>query len=53
VTDNSYMFQLNNQEPVYIERGTTCDKGLYYMLWPYFGGTIPAPHDVSIKVKID
>jgi hypothetical protein len=53
VTDNSYVFQLNNQEPVSIGRGSTCDKGLYYMLWPYFGGTIPAPHDVSIKVKID
>jgi hypothetical protein len=53
ITDNSYVFQLNNQEPVYMRRGNTCDKGLYYMLWPYFGGTLPAPHDVTIKLKIE
>lgn len=53
ITDKSYVFQLNNQEPVHMTRGNTCDKGLYYMLWPYFGGTLPAPHDVSIKIRID
>lgn len=53
VVGDSYMFQLNNIEPVYIKRGDVCDKGLYYMLWPYFGGTIPAPHDVHIALKID
>ncbi|WP_276367697.1 hypothetical protein [Chryseolinea sp. H1M3-3] len=53
ITADSYVFQLNHQEPVSIPRGTTCDKGLYYMLWPYFGGTLPAPHDVSISIKID
>lgn len=53
VTNDTYVFQLNHQESVSIARGNTCDKGLYYMLWPYFGGQIPAPHDVSIKIKID
>ena len=52
VVGDSYMFQLNNQEPVYIKRGNVSNKGLYYMLWPYFGGTIPAPHDVHIALKI-
>ena len=46
-----YAFKLNNQEIVKIERGTTCDKGLYYMLWPYFGGAIPAPHDITILIE--
>jgi hypothetical protein len=53
VTDIDYVFQLNDQEPVNIARESTCEKGLYYMLWPYFGGRIPAPHDVSISLKID
>lgn len=50
--DNQYMFQLNSDEPVYIERGNVCRRGIFYMLWPYFGGTLPAPHDVSIQVRI-
>ena len=53
VTDENYVFQLNNQEPVNIKRGNVCDKGIYYMLWPYFGGTVPAPHDVHISLKIN
>jgi hypothetical protein len=53
VTESNYIFQLNNQEPVYMKRGNTCDKGIYYMLWPYFGGTIPAPHDVHISLEIE
>jgi len=53
VTDENYVFQLNNQEPISLKRGTACDKGIYYMLWPYFGGSIPAPHDVHISLKID
>lgn len=46
-----YEFKLNSKEIVKIERGTTCDKGLYYMLWPYFGGATPAPHDITIVIE--
>jgi hypothetical protein len=46
-----YAFRLNSQEIVKIERGTTCNKGLYYMLWPYFGGATPAPHDITIVIE--
>ncbi|MBA4056062.1 MAG: hypothetical protein C0490_15210 [Marivirga sp.] len=52
LTDDYYIFQLNSDEPVSIERGNVCRAGLYYMLWPYFGGTLPAPHDVSIQLQI-
>jgi len=52
VTDDHYIFQLNSNEPVSIERGDVCRNGVYYMLWPYFGGTLPAPHDVSIQLQI-
>lgn len=48
-----YVFQLNKQEPVIIQRGNVCNTGLYYMLWPYFGGSIPAPHQISIQIRID
>jgi hypothetical protein len=49
--DDEYIFRLNNLEPVRIERGNVCDYGLYYKLWPYFGGSLPAPHDVEIEIK--
>lgn len=52
ITEDSYIFQLNQGSPVAIERGSVCSTGVYYMLWPYFGGTLPAPHDVTIAVKI-
>jgi hypothetical protein len=52
VTEQTYFFTMNNGEPVVIERGNTCDKGAYYMLWPYFGGSQPAPHDVRIDIRI-
>jgi hypothetical protein len=46
-----YEFTLNDQDIVKIDRGNTCDNGFYYMLWPYFGGAIPAPHDISIVIE--
>jgi hypothetical protein len=46
-----YEFSVNSKEVIRIERGNTCERGLYYLLWPYFGGSIPAPHDVSIIIQ--
>lgn len=51
IRENHYVFTLNNEAPVYIKRGNTCKRGVYYMLWPYFGGHIPAPHDVQIFIR--
>jgi hypothetical protein len=50
--DDFYVFRLNQLDPVKIDRTSTCDKGLYYILWPYFGGSMPAPHDISVDIKI-
>ncbi len=50
---NEYWFTLNNEPPVTISRGSTCKTGVYYLLWPYFGGTLPAPHDVHVSLKIN
>jgi len=32
-------------------RGDVCNTGIYYLLYPYFGGDLPAPHDVYILIK--
>lgn len=53
IQGEQYVFRLNHQEPVSIERGSVCNAGVYYMLWPYFGGTLPAPHNVTIQLKIN
>ena len=52
MTDNEYIFKLNNETPYTVKRANTCQQGLYYMLWPYFGGDAPAPQDVSVDIKM-
>lgn len=52
IKEDHYTFILNNERPVYIKRGNRCDRGVYYMLWPYFGGQVPAPHDVEIFIRL-
>jgi 5-methylcytosine-specific restriction endonuclease McrBC regulatory subunit McrC len=52
VAKNDYIFSLNNETPVTIQRGAVCQKGAYYFLWPYFGGSLPAPHEVNIEIEI-
>jgi len=53
IRDDRYIFKLNNDPPVCIKRGNTCQRGVYYMLWPYFGGHIAAPHDIQIFIRIN
>ena len=52
VTEDAYLFFLNGEQKVSIPRKGSCNEGLNYMLYPYFGGSVPAPHDVRIKVQI-
>lgn len=49
--DSSYVFTLNTNPRVYIARASSCTKGAYYMLFPYFGGNEVAPHDIIIRIK--
>ena len=51
LTEAHYRFSVNDEVVVEMERGNTCKTGVYYMLWPYFGGTVPAPHDVHIAIR--
>ena len=48
---DQYLFRLNDQPTVTMKRGGTCGVGSYSKLWPYFGGHVPAPHDVTIDIK--
>lgn len=50
LTNDSYVFYLNDKKPVVMERSSKCDGGVYYLLWPYFGGQVPAPHDINISI---
>lgn len=50
--DEHYVFKLNDLPEVKMQRNKPCDRGFYYMLWPYFGGDEVAPHDVSIKILL-
>ena len=50
ITEKAYVFRLNDFDEVAVSRAKNCDRGLYYMLFPYFGGDEKAPHDISIKI---
>ncbi|RED97002.1 hypothetical protein [Marinoscillum furvescens] len=52
MTSNTYDFQLNHQTKISIERSANCSKGLYYMLFPYFGGNEVAPHDIHLQIRM-
>jgi hypothetical protein len=49
---NEYMFSLNGKVKVAIRKAAVCEEGAKYMLYPYFGGSVPAPHDVTVKIEI-
>ncbi|MEQ9468296.1 MAG: hypothetical protein RLN88_12860 [Ekhidna sp.] len=50
ITNDHYLFYLQGHDPVSIRREAPCSKGLYYMLFPYFGGDEVAPHDIRIQI---
>lgn len=51
ITEQTFLLQLNGDVSFELERTANCDKGLYYMLFPYFGGNEVAPHDISIFIE--
>jgi hypothetical protein len=52
VTGTDYIFYLGGERKVAVPRAQVCSEGLNYMLYPYFGGTAPAPHDVRIEIQV-
>jgi hypothetical protein len=51
-TADEYIFYLNGAKKAAIGRTVQCNDGLNYILYPYFGGTMPAPHDVRIEIQM-
>jgi hypothetical protein len=50
INGSEYLFNANG-EHVKLERKCTHKNGIKYKLYPYFGGTETAPHDIVIKIK--
>jgi len=46
---DEYRFWFDNESKT-IKRGTTCEKGVYYLLYPYFGGDEVAPQDIRVYI---
>lgn len=46
-----YRFEVSGYDPVEVKRESKCNYGVYYKLFPYFGGNEVAPHDINIKIK--
>lgn len=49
MTDDAYVFYFRDNLTV-ITRESSCKRGIYLMLWPYFGGQLAAPHDITIGI---
>lgn len=47
---NSLQFTVNSQT-LTLPRTNSCEKGVYYILQPYWGGENPAPHNVTISIN--
>ncbi len=51
LTDESYELTVNGTHDLSIPRKVKNNRGIYYMLFPYFGGNEVAPHDINIFIK--
>jgi len=50
IKNNRYIFTFKGKQTI-VNRGCTDTKGFKYKLFPYFGGTEPAPQEILIKIK--
>ena len=50
ISGDKYLFSVDGVS-VEMDRTSKCNTGLYYMLYPYFGGDETAPHDIKIYIK--
>ena len=51
LTDESYELAVNGDHTVTMERKGKDKLGVYYLLFPYFGGNETAPHDIRIYIN--
>jgi hypothetical protein len=53
LTGSHYVFYLNGEMRAEVKRSDNlCNTGIYYLLYPYFGGGVPSPHDINIDLTI-
>lgn len=50
VSDTHFEFEFGSSVERF-ERGSSCNAGLYYLLFPYFGGNQTAPHDIQLVIQ--
>jgi hypothetical protein len=50
LTQDAYVYQFNDHV-FEIPRKHACDQGVYYLLFPYFGGDETAPHDIHVYIN--
>ncbi len=50
IEPDSYIFTVDS-EVVSMNRTNKYEKGMNYILYPYFGGDEKAPHDIKILIK--
>lgn len=51
LTEATYELTVNGDAQLSIPRSVQNQKGVYYMLFPYFGGDERAPHRINIFIK--
>lgn len=51
LTDNSYELNVNGEANTSINRTSGAKAGVYYLLFPYFGGNETAPHNINVFVQ--
>ena len=49
--ENEFLMSVGSEARITMERGVEDKLGVYYLLYPYFGGNETAPHDISIYIK--
>jgi hypothetical protein len=52
ISEESYDFYLDGAFKTSVKRSVNCPESAKYLLYPYFGGSVPAPHDVTVKIEM-
>lgn len=52
VTEGQYVFYINGEQKTAFERLSDCDQVGNYILFPYFGERLPAPHNIKLEIEM-
>lgn len=51
ITDQAFYLIVDDAQVVEFQRTVKNKKGIYYLLFPFFGGNEVAPHDINVYVE--